>query len=178
MRDEKKNCLFSSLIPHPSHRRYLSVALSLSFGGRPQKGVRLGRWALPTTVSCGARTFLPEGNPLAATAWPTPFLFYAICSRRCSHPPEQASNASLNDANPTSSAMPGTAAGSHDSPSIPQLSTLVSNLSTLNSPSAAQWRRVAFGHQDGCVSATPDPWRCERAEIFVSRNLCCLNRMQ
>ena len=36
-----------------------------------------GRWALPTTASCGARTFLPETN-LAAVAQPTPEgIFYA-----------------------------------------------------------------------------------------------------
>ena len=44
----------------------LSVALSLSFA-RPRRSVTgggdLGRWALPTTASCGARTFL---SPLVA----------------------------------------------------------------------------------------------------------------
>ena len=37
--------------------RYLSVALSLPFSNK-HKAYCLGRWELPTTVSCGARTFL------------------------------------------------------------------------------------------------------------------------
>src|SRR5271168_606781 len=36
----------------------LSVALSRSFSGRPRGADRIGRWALPTTASYGARTFL------------------------------------------------------------------------------------------------------------------------
>jgi hypothetical protein len=45
----------------------LSVALSLSFASlrRWPGGRKLGRWALPTTASCGARTFL---SPLVRTA--------------------------------------------------------------------------------------------------------------
>src|SRR5579859_6979059 len=41
----------------------LSVALSRSFVSlrpwSPRRGKKLRRWALPTTASCGARTFLP-----------------------------------------------------------------------------------------------------------------------
>ncbi len=43
----------------------LSVALSLSFAGtfRASESTRLGRWALPTTLSFGARTFLSLPDP-------------------------------------------------------------------------------------------------------------------
>jgi hypothetical protein len=51
----------SSFLLHPSsfRGRYLSVALSRSFIRSVPEGRRnFGRWALPTTASCGARTFL------------------------------------------------------------------------------------------------------------------------
>ena len=60
MKDEAKTMIAfnSSFILHPSSFRVggiLSVALSLSFA---DVAADFGRWALPTTASCGARTFL------------------------------------------------------------------------------------------------------------------------
>ena len=46
-----------SRTPSDSDGGILSVALSLSFAAG-SRASRLGRWALPTTASCGARTFL------------------------------------------------------------------------------------------------------------------------
>ena len=51
----------SSLIPHPFLWRY---AFCCTFPVLPRPGGRVGRWALPTTAPCGARTFL---SPVAVT---------------------------------------------------------------------------------------------------------------
>src|SRR5688572_19495448 len=49
-------------------RRYLSVALSLSF---VRGEANFGRWTLSTTASCGARTFLPSPTDAANRIGPT-----------------------------------------------------------------------------------------------------------
>ena len=82
MKDETRLALFhpSSFILHPFSQ---AVSFLLHFPGPSAGdpwGVGLGRWALPTTASCGARTFLPpaaNGPPerpaarRATTARPT-----------------------------------------------------------------------------------------------------------
>ena len=68
MKDEQKMLFVhpSSFILHPCLGGMLSVALSLSFAACKSK--RPGRWALPTTASFGARTFL---SPAIANHGPT-----------------------------------------------------------------------------------------------------------
>jgi hypothetical protein len=66
-RNDKSDCWFRFIVSRiPQRGGILSVALSLSLARvSPKRNANFGRWALPTTASYEARTFL---SPLLRTA--------------------------------------------------------------------------------------------------------------